>query len=264
MIITLAGATATKHLGGLNFYSIIVNKSSGVTVTLDKTTVDKASASSTTVTGTLTVADGYTLSSVAITMGGTDITSSCYTESTGAISISGITGNVVITAKATSDSGEDNGDIPVELTVYKTPTDTDGVFIMDYNGAFTIQANDTAKTKIMQIVAVDVSSIVGRTLSITATQAVIDGAYYSMFTNTLAGGYSLDSLSSMTRSSLPETATGGRKCSLDRSIIVEEFAVSSTSYATNTIQMVVPNNAKYLYVTNIRESQTEEPNVELM
>lgn len=119
MIITLKGATASKNLGGLNFYSIIVNKSSGVTVTLDKTTVDKATAASETVTGTLTVADGYTLSTVTITMGGTDITSSCYTESTGAISITGITGNVVITAKASSNSSSgDSGETEETTTWY--------------------------------------------------------------------------------------------------------------------------------------------------
>ena len=111
MIITLKGATASKNLGGLNFYSILVNKSSGVTVTLDKTTVDKATASSTTVTGTLTVAEGYTLDSVKIMMGDTDKTSAWYNSSTGAITISGITANVVITAVATSNSGEGEGGV---------------------------------------------------------------------------------------------------------------------------------------------------------
>ena len=111
MIITLSGATATKHLGGLNFYSIIVNKSSGVTVTLDKTTVDKATAASATVTGKVTVADGYTLSSLVIKMGDTDKTSAWYNASTGAITISGITANVTIIAIAASESGSgDSGD----------------------------------------------------------------------------------------------------------------------------------------------------------
>ena len=111
MIITLKGATASKNLGGLNFYSILVNKSSGVTVTLDKTTVSKDTAASETVTGTLTVAEGYTLESVKIMMGNTDKTSAWYNSSTGAITISGITANVVITAVATSNSGSgDSGD----------------------------------------------------------------------------------------------------------------------------------------------------------
>lgn len=117
MIIKLTGATATKSLGGLNFYSITVDKKSGgagITVTLDKTTIDKDAASSTTVTGSITVAEGYTLSSVKIMMGITDKTSAWYNSSTGAITISGITANVTITVTATSnsgsgDSGSDSG-----------------------------------------------------------------------------------------------------------------------------------------------------------
>lgn len=117
MIITLKGATASKHLGGLNFYSISVNKSSGVTVTLDKTSVSKDTAASETVTGTLTVAEGYTLSSVKIMMGDTDKTSAWYNSSTGAITISGITANVTITAIAASNSGSgDSGSGETEET----------------------------------------------------------------------------------------------------------------------------------------------------
>lgn len=109
MIITLKGCTASKHLGGLNFYSIIVNKSSGITVTLDKTTVSKDTAASATVSGTLTVSSGYTLSSVKIMMGGVDKTSEWYNSSTGAITISGISANVTITAVAVSESGSSSG-----------------------------------------------------------------------------------------------------------------------------------------------------------
>ena len=50
-------------------------------------------------TTTITVNDGYELSSVKVTMGGTDVTSTAY--SNGAISISSVTGNIVITATAT-------------------------------------------------------------------------------------------------------------------------------------------------------------------
>lgn len=135
MIITLKGCTATKHLGGLNFYSIIVNKSSGITVTLDKTTVSKDTAASTTVSGTLTVASGYTLSSVKITMGGTDKTSSWYNSSTGAITISGITANVTITAVATNNStGETEtpsggGSSTPTLTWYTTQINQSGLTV---------------------------------------------------------------------------------------------------------------------------------------
>lgn len=50
---------------------------------------------------TITAADGYTMSSVTVTMGGTDITATAYNADTGTISIAAVTGDVVITAKAT-------------------------------------------------------------------------------------------------------------------------------------------------------------------
>ena len=50
---------------------------------------------------TITAADGYTMSSVTITLGGTDITSTAYNSDTGVVSIAAVTGDVVITAKAT-------------------------------------------------------------------------------------------------------------------------------------------------------------------
>ena len=51
-------------------------------------------------TATLSITDGYEMSNVKITMGGSDITSSVYTASTGVISISAVTDNVVVTASA--------------------------------------------------------------------------------------------------------------------------------------------------------------------
>ena len=50
---------------------------------------------------TLTADSGYTMGNVVVKMGGTDITSTAYTASTGAISIAKVTGDVVITAVAT-------------------------------------------------------------------------------------------------------------------------------------------------------------------
>lgn len=51
-------------------------------------------------TAILTADSGYTMGDVVIKMGGTDITATAYTASTGAISITSVTGDVVITAKA--------------------------------------------------------------------------------------------------------------------------------------------------------------------
>jgi hypothetical protein len=53
-------------------------------------------------TGTLTAEQGYTISSVAVTMGGTDITATAYNSGTGKITISNVTGNIAITATAES------------------------------------------------------------------------------------------------------------------------------------------------------------------
>ena len=55
--------------------------------------------------GTLTADNNYVISSVTITMGSTDITSTAYNSSTGTISIASVTGNIVITAVAVIDIG---------------------------------------------------------------------------------------------------------------------------------------------------------------
>ena len=132
MIIKL-NTTATKYIGQLDFYSINAKEIGGVTVSIDGgiTSVKKSEGASTTVTGTVTLDDGCTLNSVVITMGGTDI-SSCYNSDTGTFTITGITGNVVITANATSnsssgeDDGGDSGEVIVALTAEnKTYSDTE-------------------------------------------------------------------------------------------------------------------------------------------
>ena len=53
-------------------------------------------------TATLTEAVGYTMGTVTVTMGGTDITSTAYNNSTGVITISEVTGNIAITATAST------------------------------------------------------------------------------------------------------------------------------------------------------------------
>lgn len=51
-------------------------------------------------TATLTAESGYTMGTVVVKMGGTDITSTAYTDSSGVISIAEVTGDVTITATA--------------------------------------------------------------------------------------------------------------------------------------------------------------------
>lgn len=66
--------------------------------------------------GTLTANSGYIMGTVSITMGGTDITSTAYDSSTGAISIASVTGNIVITAEAVEDVGWVSG-VPYTFTI---------------------------------------------------------------------------------------------------------------------------------------------------
>ena len=66
--------------------------------------------------GTLTADTDYVMGTVAITMGGTDITSTAYESGTGVISIASVTGDIVITAVATAPP------ITVNYTYPKTAT----------------------------------------------------------------------------------------------------------------------------------------------
>ena len=53
-------------------------------------------------TTTITADEGYTLSSVSVSMNGSDVTSSVYNSSTGVISIANVSGAIIITASATA------------------------------------------------------------------------------------------------------------------------------------------------------------------
>lgn len=75
-----------------------------VTNTLTKVTTNNSASTATygsSYTATLTAASGYTMETVKVTMGGTDVTSSAYSSVTGKISIASVTGAIVITATAT-------------------------------------------------------------------------------------------------------------------------------------------------------------------
>ena len=92
------GAGIDRTIGyAATVYHSITNSLTHVTTSNDTVAAEDGTAYS----ATITAADGYTMSSVTVTMGGTDITSTAYTASTGAISIAKVTGDVVITAVAT-------------------------------------------------------------------------------------------------------------------------------------------------------------------
>lgn len=84
----LSSSTDTKSYNITNTLTNVINSNSSTIIE------EKASYNA-----ILTANSGYSLSDVTITMGGTDITSSCYSD--GAISISEVTGDIVITANAT-------------------------------------------------------------------------------------------------------------------------------------------------------------------
>ena len=77
----------------------ITNALTNCTNSTAATTVNEETA----YTATLTADSGYILGAVSVTMGGTDVTSDVYAN--GVISISSVTGNVVITAEAVEDVG---------------------------------------------------------------------------------------------------------------------------------------------------------------
>ena len=91
-----AGIDRTIGYAAAVYYSI-TNALTNVTTSNDTVAAEDGTAYS----ATITAAGGYTMSSVTVKMGGTDITATAYNASTGVISIAAVTGNVVITAKAT-------------------------------------------------------------------------------------------------------------------------------------------------------------------
>ena len=82
---------------GATVYHSITNALTNVTTNNDAVAAEDGTAYS----ATISAADGYTMSSVTVTMGGTDVTATAYNSDTGVISIAAVTGDVVITANAT-------------------------------------------------------------------------------------------------------------------------------------------------------------------
>lgn len=92
------GAGIDRTIGyAATVYHSITNTLTNVTTSNDAVAAEDGTAYS----ATITAADGYTMSSVTVAMGGTDITSTAYNSDTGVVSIATVTGDVVITAKAT-------------------------------------------------------------------------------------------------------------------------------------------------------------------
>lgn len=87
---------AFEELGAMPANYSVSNSLTNVTTSNTATTIREGSS----YTATLSAKTGYVMESVRVTMGGTDITSSAYNASTGAISIASVSGNIAITASA--------------------------------------------------------------------------------------------------------------------------------------------------------------------
>lgn len=88
-------ATVNGNAPGTTEYSITNQLTNCVSNNPDTNITAKASY-----TATLTANEGYELSTPVITMGGTDITSTCYNADTHIINITSVTGNIIIIANA--------------------------------------------------------------------------------------------------------------------------------------------------------------------
>lgn len=94
------GAGIDRTIGyAATVYHSITNTLTNVTTSNEAVAAEDGTAYS----ATITAAGGYNMSSVTVTMGGTDITATAYNADTGVISIAAVTGDVVITAKATKE-----------------------------------------------------------------------------------------------------------------------------------------------------------------
>ena len=101
----------------------------------------------------LSVSTGYNIGNVSITMGGVDITSTCYNNKT--ITISNVTGNIVITAEAVESPGTTDIDSKYTLayslgeeTVFNGSSNIEtGVKLFDSDKDFTILADFTPSSQ---------------------------------------------------------------------------------------------------------------------
>lgn len=114
-----AGINRSIGYGAVSYYSI-TQVLSGVSSSNSAVSVVEGEGFSTTITPEA----GYDMNTLTVTMGGTDITNEVYAD--GVISIGTVTGNVVITAKATARANFTN--------LVPTSTDTDGTTIYGTNG----------------------------------------------------------------------------------------------------------------------------------
>lgn len=147
MIITLKGADfSNSNVGTLSTW-LITKSLKGVTTDNTLTSIDKENSGYTAV---FVVNDGYSLSTAKVTMGGVDITSSLIwadDETSAILTIEEVTGNVVISIVAVSESGEEGGsDTTVTKYLFKDQT-----FIGYLRGGNYVESANSATTDYIDI-----------------------------------------------------------------------------------------------------------------
>lgn len=126
---------------------------------------------------------------------------------------------------------------------------------LDYQDYFYLTSNATFQDYQSKVLAIDVSGLVGKTLSITATQSIIDGAYYSFFTKALPSGIS--SIEELNGLAYPG-ADDPKNYTFADADLVENFNVAVEHQVVNTITKVVPTGAKYLFVNTLDKFGSSE------
>lgn len=148
----------------LHWYQTITKNLTGCTLSNDASQVDYGEA----YTATIAAESGKTITSVVVKMGSVDITATAYTASSGAISISKVTGVIVITAAASAPSVSYS--ITRNLTNCASSNTTDTIA---YGMAYTTTLSPTGTFKKLGSIAVtmggmDISStaVSGNTITI--------------------------------------------------------------------------------------------------
>ena len=152
LLLTILKATVTNSDQASNIAALEIELNSGgsdtptiTNYTITNTLINCSNSNNTSTiqenssyTATITANSDYTLNSVTVTMGGIDITSTVYNN--GAISISAVTGNIVITASAVEDT---EPTYKYSGNITNSAGDTViGEYTIDNNGLLTLKAKE--------------------------------------------------------------------------------------------------------------------------
>lgn len=254
MIIKLSGATFTKYIGTVDASGTVTKKKVTLTIT---TTPDGATVKiNGTVRNSIEV-DYGTIVSYEVSMDG-------YVTKSGNITVMStgntLTQNITLRAVGSTEpeEPETGGGSGNTINVYHTP-DTFTMQIMWYQDSFKTMAGGTLDKYGTRIYALDVSNFIGKTLTLTATQAVIPDAYYAFFVSNMLTALLPEALPNLTAGS---SSTLSNDYIVSKHVVATEITdanlagtVGATKVATDTISIQIPSGAKYFYFTNADDLQ---------